>query len=288
MFYSCFIQTGVALAADKDFMEQNPDFYPKLISNRMDVRWNALYAHFRCIRTQRPQIDKTYETVPAKLGRQLPDLDDEYWLLLDEKLALLDLYFNANLLFTVEDSPTLLSIWMAVLFLKKALSLPSVLTLYENIKRLLSGDRPESSTVIWSREHDQLHPLTQSAKGMLLKSLMQRCDFQNETRWSIESRDLMICSFALHPRFKQYAVHLCSQSPGEEYVWGVVKDTATENERFEKVSAADPAEVEVPVLQSPRKRIKTGLFGSLSWMKELQVQAAQCTHGGEVVHPGSS
>ena len=59
-------------------------------------------------------------TAHHAFGRQLPDLDNENCLLLDENLALLDLFFNANLLFTVEDSPILSSTLVAVLFLKKA------------------------------------------------------------------------------------------------------------------------------------------------------------------------
>jgi hypothetical protein len=54
-----------------------------------------------------------------------------------------------------------------------------------------------------------LHPSTQSAKAMLLKSLpTQRYDFQNEASWSSQSRDLMVCSLALDPRFKHFAVQL--------------------------------------------------------------------------------
>ena len=92
----------------------------------------------------------------------------------------------------------------------------------------------------------------------------------------------MIYSIALDPRFKKYAVQLCSLSRGEEYVWGVVKDTATRHKRFEKVSAADPVEVEVPDslycshhLRESRRDF-LALYQHL-WMKELQVQAVLCS-----------
>ena len=97
----------------------------------------------------------------------------------------------------------------------------SMVTVYCMNERLRSGDQTESDCV-WVREHHKLHHLTQSAKTMLLKSLTQRYDFQNEARWSSQSRDLMICSLALDPRFKQFAVQLCGLSRGEDYVWGVV------------------------------------------------------------------
>ena len=195
-----------------------------------------------CIRSQRAQIEKTFETIPAKFSKTMPVLDDEYWCLLDEHLALLDLFFNAS------------STLMAVLFLKKALSLSSKLTLSDSNERLRSGDRPDStSCILWCREHHELHQLTQSAKAMLLKTLMQRYDLQNESRWSNESRDLMICSLALDPRFKKFAVKLCGLSRGEEYVWGVVKDAANRHKRFERVSApVSTAEDEV-VQQSPKR-----------------------------------
>ena len=96
-----------------------------------------------------------------------------------------------------------------------------MVTVYCMNERLRSGDQTESDCV-WVREHHKLHHLTQSAKTMLLKSLTQRYDFQNEARWSSQSRDLMICSLALDPRFKQFAVQLCGLSRGEDYVWGVV------------------------------------------------------------------
>ncbi len=44
----------------------------------------------------------------------MPDLDDKYWLLLDDHLALLALFFKGNLLFTVKDVPTLSSIFITI------------------------------------------------------------------------------------------------------------------------------------------------------------------------------
>ena len=128
----------------------------------------------------------------------------------------------------MEERPTLAPTLVAVLFLKRALAQSSPLTLYCMNERLRSGDQTESDCV-WVREHHKLHHLTQSAKTMLLKSLTQCYDFQNEARWSSQSRDLMICSLALDPRFKQLAVQLCGLSRGEDYVW--MQQCATESSR---------------------------------------------------------
>ena len=49
----------------------------------------------------------------------MPELDYEYWLMVEEHIALLQPYLNANLLFTVEDRPTLAPTLVAVLFLKE-------------------------------------------------------------------------------------------------------------------------------------------------------------------------
>ena len=221
---------GEDLAKDAELMTQNPDFHPKSIPDRMDVCWNALYAQLVCIRSQRAQIKQTYESIPIKFSRNMPVLDDEYWLLVDEHLAVLDLFFNANLLFTVEDVPTLSSTLMAVLFLKKSLSAAASQSLHKLSERHRAGDKPDSC-IVWTREPHRLHRLTISAKAMLLKTLTQRYDLQNENRWSNESRDLIICSLALDPRFKKFAVQLCCLSRGEEYVWGVVRDAVVRHKR---------------------------------------------------------
>ncbi len=93
---------------------------------------------------------------------------------------------------------------------------------------------------MWVREHHELHRLTRSAKSMRLKSLTHRYNFQNEARWSSQSRDLMVCSLALDPRFKHFAVQLCGLPRGENYVWGVVKDAALRHRKFEKRSDEVP------------------------------------------------
>ena len=92
---------------------------------------------------------------------------------------------------------------------------------------------------------------------MLLKNLTQRYNLQDERRWSVESRDLMICSLALDPRFKNFAVQLCGLSRGEAYVWGVVKDSAIRHKRYERVAS----ESEEVVQPSP-KRVKSGFFSA--------------------------
>jgi hypothetical protein len=74
-------------------------------------------------------------------------------------------------------------------------------------ERILRGPGDQAdSDIVWVKEHHELHPLTQSAKTMLLKSLTQQYYFQKEARWSSQSRDLMVCSLALDPRFKHFAV----------------------------------------------------------------------------------
>ncbi len=75
-------------------------------------------------------IGKTYESLPGKYSRNVLELDDKYWLMVEERIALLTLYLNANLLFTVEDRPTLAPTLVAVLFLKKSMVQSSPLTLY--------------------------------------------------------------------------------------------------------------------------------------------------------------
>ena len=65
----------------------------------------------------------------------------------------------------------------------------------------------------------------------------------------------MVCSLALDPRFKHFAVQLCGLSRGEDYVWGVVKDAALRHRKFEKRSD----EVPPPALKRPR----TGFFDAL-------------------------
>ena len=52
----------------------------------------------------------------------------------------------------------------------------------------------------------------------------------------------MVCSLALDPRFKHFAVQLCGLSRGEDYVWGVVKDAALHHKKFEKGSSEEVAE----------------------------------------------
>ena len=99
---------------------------------------------------------------------------------------------------------------------------------------------------------------TPSDRG-LLKSLAQHYDFQNEARWSSQSRDLMICSLALDPRFKQFAVQLCGLSRGEDCVWGVVKDAALRHRKFEsghdEITCTAPKRPKTGLVQRP----KTGL-----------------------------
>ena len=92
-----------------------------------------------------------------------------------------------------------------------------------------------------------------------MKSLAQRCDFQNEARWSSQSWDLVKCSLALDPRFKQLAVQLCGLSRGEDYVWGVVKDAALRHRKFEsghdEITCTAPKRPKTGLVQRP----KTGL-----------------------------
>ena len=65
----------------------------------------------------------------------------------------------------------------------------------------------------------------------------------------------MVCSLALDPRFKHFAVQLCGLSRGEDYVCGVVKDAVLRHKNFEK-------NVEVTQSGSAPKRPRTGFFMS--------------------------
>ena len=107
---------------------------------------------------------------------------------------------------------------------------------------------------------------------MLLKTVTQRYDFEDETRWSREARDLMICSLAMDPRFKRFAVQLCPLSRSEEYVWFVVKEMAMRHLKFEKQS--DSLE-----LQSPEKRQKTSMFAELEeFIEEGPIVGSSSVH----------
>ena len=50
----------------------------------------------------------------------------------------------------------------------------------------------------------------------------------------------MVCSLALDPRFKHFAVQLCGLSRGEDCVWGDGKDAALRHRKFEKRSDEVP------------------------------------------------
>ena len=67
----------------------------------------------------------------------------------------------------------------------------------------------------------------------------------------------MVCSLALDPWFKHFAVQLCGLSRGEDYVWGVVKDAVLRHKKFEKRN------VEVTQSGSAPKRPRTGFFNAL-------------------------
>jgi hypothetical protein len=65
----------------------------------------------------------------------------------------------------------------------------------------------------------------------------------------------MVCSLALDPRFKYFALQLGGLSHGEDYVWGVVNDAALSHRKFERSSE----EVAPPAPRRPR----TGFFNAL-------------------------
>ena len=141
----CYNRAGSELSNDKELMQEHPDFHAKLIPNRMGVRWNALFAQLSVIWQQTAQIKRTYDTIPVSKARDLPILDDEYWVLVEEHIALLHLFLHANPLFTVEDKPTLAPTLIAVFFLKESLAAPARLTLSDIRERLRPGDCLESA-----------------------------------------------------------------------------------------------------------------------------------------------
>ena len=86
----------------------------------------------------------------------------------------------------------------------------------------------------------------------------------------------MVCSLALDPRFKHFALQLCGLSRGEDYVWGVVKDAALCHRKFEKGSEE--------IAQTAPKRPKTGFFSAL---QEFIQDGPPMSHGSSGQSPSN-
>jgi hypothetical protein len=53
-----------------------PEFHPKTLTLRIDIRWNALYAQLQCILDQKHQIDKFVDSVQhLRASDKIPLLD---------------------------------------------------------------------------------------------------------------------------------------------------------------------------------------------------------------------
>ena len=100
---------------------------------------------------------------------------------------------------------------------------------------------------------------------MLLKDLNTRYDFDDESRWSAESRQLMICAVAMDPRFKLFASKLCTsvrgESAQEQMVWATVKDMAIQHWKFEEEEQSE-SQADGAIMSPPHKLARTGM-GSL-------------------------
>jgi hypothetical protein len=261
-------KAGEQLKADESFMSKNQDFHPKTLALRMDIRWNSFAAQLQSILEQTPQIELFIDNVQhLKAADKIPKLDAEYWILVEEHLAVLQLFLHVNLLITVEDSPTLAAVLVCLIMLKEMLLPTSDLVLTKMIRRARSGcDASDDDSVIWTRTDLQQHRLTRSIRAMLLKDLHERYDLEDETRWGADSRQLMICALAMDPRFKEFAVQLCAGVQGatsrSTLVWSMVRDMAIQHWKYE-----EPAEAAEPVIdsgqdiQSPpsEKRQKSGV-----------------------------
>ena len=265
------MNTGDDLKADEKFMSEHPDFHPKTLTLRIYVRWNALYAQLQSIYEQKEQIERFVDSVqhlPA--ADKLPLLDAEYWTLLEEHMAIMQLFLRVNLLITVEDKPTLAPLLVCVAMLKRLLGPTSDLVLSRMARRARSAEDASTDDIIWTKKDAQLHRLTRSVRVMMLKDLSARYDLDNESRWSPAARQLMICVVALDPRFKSFASKLCvgilGPSSQEEVVWATVRDMAIQHWKFEK----DEENEEADAVMSPQPvtRPRTGMALMLSLYME--------------------
>ena len=174
--------TGDELKADENFMSEHPDFQPKTLTLRIDVRWNALYAQLQSIYEQREQIEKFVNSVQhLRAADRIPLLDAEYWTLLEEHMAIMQLFLRVNLLITVEDKPTLAPLLVCVAMLKCLLGPTSDLALSRMARRARSAEHACTDEVIWTKKDAQLHRLTRSVRAMLLKDLSARYDLDDES-----------------------------------------------------------------------------------------------------------
>ena len=214
-------------------MTEHPDFHPKTLCLRIDIRWNALYAQLQSIFEGKDQVEKFVDNVQhLRAADKIPLLDAEYWTLLEEHMAIMQLFLRVNLLITVEDRPTLAPLLVCVAMLKRLLAPTSDLVLSRMARRARSDEDACSDDVIWTKKDAQLrvHRLTKSVRAMLLKDLSARYDLDDESRWPAASRQLMICAVAMDPRFKSFASKLCAgvseESAREDMVWVNVRDMA--------------------------------------------------------------
>ncbi len=68
------------MKADQHFMSEHPDFHPKTLCLRIDIRWNALYAQLQSIYEQKDQIEMFVDSVQhLRASDKIPVLDAEYW-----------------------------------------------------------------------------------------------------------------------------------------------------------------------------------------------------------------
>jgi hypothetical protein len=114
--------------------------YPKTLSLHIDIQWNVLYAQLQSIHEQKDQIEKFVDSVQHLLAAdKIPVLDAEYWTLLLENMAIMQLFLCVNFMITLEDGPALSTLLVCVAMLKLLLGLLQNLCCQE-----------------WLAEHNQL------------------------------------------------------------------------------------------------------------------------------------
>ena len=81
-----------------------------LIESALAGSWNFL--------SKKAQIDRDVDSVQyLQAADKLPLLDAQYWALLEEHMAIMQLFLPVNLLITVEDKPTLAPLLVCVAML---------------------------------------------------------------------------------------------------------------------------------------------------------------------------
>jgi hypothetical protein len=127
--------------------------------------------------------------------------------------------------------PTLSTLLVCVAMLKRLLAPTPELVVTRMASRARSAEDACSDDVIWTKKDAQIHKLTKSVRAMLLKDMSAQYDSEDESQLPAASRQLMICAVAMDPRFKSFALKLCTGVGGEsarqDTVWANVRQGHT-------------------------------------------------------------